>query len=389
MYKTEILYLVFWEEFYMKLMHLADLHIGKRVNEFSMIEDQRYILGEIIKIAEEEKVDTVMIAGDIYDKSQPSNEAVELFDDFLVKLSKLGLNIFAISGNHDSPERIAFAGRIMRESKVYMSPVYEGSTEKITIKDSYGNVNFFMLPFIKPAGVRRFFPNEEIESYQDAVDLAIGKMDVDERERNILITHQFVVGSERCESEEISVGGTDSVDAACFSKFDYVALGHLHRPQSCVRDTLRYSGTPLKYSFSEVNDKKSVTIITMEEKGNIKIDTVSLNPLRDMAELKGDFLTLADSALYTEDYVRIILTDKEDILDAVGQLQIIYPNLMRLEYDNERTRKNNEISSPANVKEKSSMELFSEFYELQNNIPLTEEQEEYMRKLIEEMWGEE
>ena len=373
----------------MKLMHLADLHIGKRVNEFSMLEDQRYILGEIIKIAEREKVDTVMIAGDIYDKSQPSNEAVELFDDFLVRLSRLGLNIFAISGNHDSPERIAFAGRIMQESRVFMSPVYEGNTEKITLTDDYGNINFFMLPFIKPAGVRRFFPDKEIASYQEAVALAVGKMEADERERNILITHQFVVGSERCESEEISVGGTDNVDASCFSKFDYTALGHLHRPQSCTRETVRYSGTPLKYSFSEVSDKKSVTIIELKEKGNIDIYTVPLIPLHNMVELRGSFSALSDSALYTEDYVRIILTDKDDILDAIGQLKIIYPNLMRLEYDNERTRKNNEISGASNVREKSSMELFSEFYELQNNAPMTDEQCKYMEKLIEEMWGEE
>lgn len=372
----------------MRLMHLADLHIGKRVNEFSMLDDQRYILEEIIKVAEQEKIDTVVIAGDIYDKSQPANEAVELFDDFLSAVSMQGINIFVISGNHDSPERIAFAGRIMKKSNVFMSPVYEGNTEKITLEDEYGKINFFMLPFIKPASVRRFFPDKEISDYQDAVNSAIERMDVDEKERNILITHQFVAGSERCESEEISVGGTDSVAASCFSKFDYTALGHLHRPQSCVKETLRYSGTPLKYSFSEVNDKKSVTVVEIKEKGNISISAIPLIPLHNMVEIKGSFSELADSSLYTEDYVRIILTDKEDVLDAIGQLQIIYPNLMRLEYDNERTRRNNDISSPTGVKEKSSIALFSEFYELQNNQPMSEEQNRYIEKLIEEMWGE-
>ena len=372
----------------MKLMHLADLHIGKRVNEFSMIEDQRYILDEILKITEEEKPDAVMIAGDVYDKTVPSAEAVELLDEFLFKLSKLAVSIFVISGNHDSPERIAFGGRIMKESRVYMSPVYEGEAKKITMEDEYGKVNFFLLPFIKPASVRRFFPDENIESYIDAIKAAVGNMDIDESERNVIITHQFVTGSERSESEELSVGGTDNVDVSCFYKFDYVALGHLHRPQKCTRDTVRYSGTPLKYSFSEANDNKSVTFVEMKEKGSVELYTVPLKPLHDMREIKGNFEEVSAGINYTEDYVRVILTDEDDVLDALGKLRIVYPNLMRLDYDNMRTRHNSEITGPSDVNTKSPMELFGEFYELCNNSPMTEEQEKYMGALIEKIWGD-
>ena len=266
----------------MKLIHLSDLHIGKRVNEFSMIEDQKYILNQILEIIREEEPDAVLIAGDIYDKSVPSAEAVEVFDDFLVSLAEAELPVFLISGNHDSAERLSFGGRILEKSRIHVSPVYHGETAPVTLRDSWGPVRVFLLPFVKPSQVRAFFPDREIETYTDAVAAAVESMDVDEKERNVLITHQFVTGSVRCESEELSVGGTDNVDAGVFEAFDYVALGHLHGPQSAGKETVRYCGSPLKYSFSEVRHQKSVTVLELREKGQVTVKTRPLTPRRDL-----------------------------------------------------------------------------------------------------------
>ena len=246
----------------MKFVHLSDLHIGKRVNGFSMLEDQKYILDSITEIIKTECPDAVFIAGDVYDKSVPPAEAVQLFDDFLVTLAQLNPKIFVISGNHDSAERIAFGGRLMESDGVYMSPVYNGRVIPVEINDKYGPVRIYMLPFIKPAHVRAAFPDEEIYSYTDAVRTAIDKMNIDTTVRNILITHQFVTGASKCDSEDITVGGTDNVDAYVFEPFDYTALGHIHGPQNAGSDSIRYCGTPLKYSFSECGHKKSVTVGT-------------------------------------------------------------------------------------------------------------------------------
>ena len=376
----------------MKFIHLSDLHLGKRVNEFSMLEDQEYILTKIINIIDEQKPDGVIIAGDVYDKSVPSAEAVELFDDFLVRLAKRNLKVFVISGNHDSAERIAFGGRLMDKSGIYMSPVFDGKVEPITLKDDYGDVNIYMLPFIKPSNVRRFYPENEIITYSDAVKTVINSMEIDETKRNILITHQFVTGAVRSESEDISVGGTDNVDASVFECFDYVALGHIHRSQKCGGcEYIRYSGTPLKYSFSEANDKKTVTVMEMNDKGNITLDFIPLIPKRDMVEIKGtyDELTLKsfyENTTYQDDYIHITLTDEEDIPDVLTKLRVIYKNIMKLDYDNKRTRTMNEISGAGDVKEKTPFEHFSEFYELQNGQPLSEEQTEFVSDIIEQLW---
>ena len=376
----------------MKLIHLSDLHLGKRVNEFSMLEDQEYILTKIINIIDEQKPDGVIIAGDVYDKSVPSAEAVELFDDFLVRLAKRNLKVFVISGNHDSAERIAFGGRLMDKSGIYMSPVFDGKVEPITLKDDFGDVNIYMLPFIKPSNVRRFYPENEIITYSDAVKTVINSMEIDETKRNILITHQFVTGAVRSESEDISVGGTDNVDASVFECFDYVALGHIHRSQKCGGgEYIRYSGTPLKYSFSEANDKKTVTVVEMNDKGNITLDFVPLVPKRDMVEIKGtyDELTLKsfyENTTYQDDYIHITLTDEEDIPDVLTKLRVIYKNIMKLDYDNKRTRTMNEISGAGDVKEKTPFEHFSEFYELQNGQPLSEEQTKFVSDIIEQLW---
>lgn len=378
----------------MKFIHLSDLHIGKRVNEFSMYEDQEYILSEIIKIIDSEKPDAVLIAGDVYDKSIPPSEAVTLFDRFLCFLSERNLQVFVISGNHDSPERLSFASRLIEKSGVHISPVYNGHIEPFKIEDEYGEVNIYMLPFIKPANVRRFFDDREITSYTDAMNAAISEMNVNNEDRNILITHQFVTGANRTESEEISVGGTDNVDVSVFDDFDYVALGHLHRPQNCLSERVRYCGTPLKYSFSEAKDKKSVTIVELKEKGSLEVRTADLVPKHEMREIKGKYEELTaksfyENTTYQTDYVHITLTDEEDIPDGVGKLRTIYHNLMKLDYDNKRTRSNAQIAGAQNIEEKTPLELFGDFYELQNNQPMSEEQKEYISSLIESIWEEE
>lgn len=372
----------------MKLLHLSDLHLGKRVYEYSMIPDQRYILNEILTIARSEKPDAVLIAGDVYDKSVPSAEAVQLLDEFLFGLSALCGHIFIISGNHDSPERIAFGARLMDKSGIHLSPVYDGKITPTVLYDEHGAVNIYMLPFIKPANVRAAFPDEEISGYTEAVAAAIAHMNVDENERNVLISHQFVTGSVRSESEEISVGGTDNVDALCYDSFDYVALGHIHSPQHCSRESLRYCGTPLKYSFSEAGDEKSVTVVELGEKGDVRVRTVPLTPLHELRELRGSYDELMARSFYdgtalTEDYVRITLTDEEDVFDAVGRLRTVYKGLMSLRYDNARTRTSAVVDAAEDTPEKSPEELFAELYRTQNNREMSDEQRDYMEKVFE------
>ena len=379
----------------MKLIHLSDIHLGKRVNEFSMLEDQAHILKKILAVVDEEKPDGVLIAGDVYDKSVPSTEAVQLFDDFLVRLAKRKLPVFIISGNHDSPERLSFANRLIDAAGIHLAPVYNGVVEPITLNDEYGPVNVYMLPFIKPAHVRGFFPDTEITSYSDAVAAAIGRMNIDKTQRNVLITHQFVTGAQRSDSEELSVGGTDNIGAEVFCDFDYVALGHIHGPQNMDSGRIRYCGSPLKYSFSEAAQQKSVTVAELKEKGTLEIHTVPLIPRRDMVELKGSYqkLTLRESyenTTYQEDYTHITLTDEEDIPDAVAKLRAVYHNLMKLDYDNTRTRHSAAISGAENVETRSPIALFAEFYELQNGLPMSAEQTELVASLIEKIWeGEE
>lgn len=375
----------------MKFIHISDLHLGKRLNEFSMLEDQEYILTKIINIIDEQKVDGVIIAGDVYDKSVPSAEAVELFDDFLVRLAKRDLKVFVISGNHDSAERIAFGGRLMNKSGIYMSPVYNGVVDPIVLSDDFGELNVYMLPFVKPTNVRRFFPENEIVSYTDALKTAIDAMNIDDSKRNILITHQFVTGAERTESEDFSVGGTDNVDASVFAGLDYVALGHIHRSQKCGEEFIRYCGTPLKYSFSEANDEKTVTIFDLKQKGDISYELIPLVPKRDLVEIKGtyDELTLKsfwENTSYNEDYMHITLTDEEDIPEVLTKLRVIYKNVMKLDYDNKRTRAANEINGADIVKNKTPFEYFSEFYEEQNGQELSDEQKEFVNEIIEKIW---
>ena len=377
----------------MKIIHLSDLHIGKRVNEFSMIEDQEYILREILRVIDAEKPQAVIIAGDVYDKSVPPAEAVRLFDDFLTRLAKRKLQVLVISGNHDSAERIAFGGRLMTLSGVHMSPVYTGDTEPVILEDEFGEIRFWMLPFIRPANVRAVYPDEEIDSYTAAVRAAVKHMDINPAVRNVLITHQFVTGASRSESEDISVGGTDNVDASVFDGFDYIALGHIHGPQNIGSERIRYCGTPLKYSFSEKDHIKSVTVVELGAKGDAVMHTVPLIPRHDMREIRGtyDELTLKGNWENTavQDYLRVILTDEEDVPDALARLRTVYPNIMRLEYDNQRTRAAVPVGEAENIEHKTEIELFMEFFEKQNGQPMSPEQRTLSEKIIEQLKEEE
>ena len=374
----------------MKLIHLSDLHIGKRVNEVSMIAEQVYILNRILAAIDAEQPDAVLIAGDVYDKSVPSAEAVTLFDDFLCHLAEKNQQVFIISGNHDSAERLAFGGRLMESKGIHLSPVYDGNIAPITLTDEHGEVHFWLLPFLKPAHVKRFYPDEGIESYTDACRVAVEKMGIDATRRNVILVHQFVTGSSTCDSEEISVGGTDNVDAEVFAGFDYVALGHIHGPQNIGSERIRYCGTPLKYSFSEAKHEKSITVVELGQKGSFELRTIPLTPLHDMREIRGSYEEVTAKSFYAhtavEDYLHITLTDEEDVPEAMARLRVIYPNLMKLTYDNARTRSNAVIDGAVDVQKKSPLQLFGELYAHLNGQPMSDIQHDFMRELIESIW---
>lgn len=372
----------------MRFAHLSDLHIGKRVNGFSMIEDQKYILNQVIEIIKREEVEAVILAGDIYDKTIPSAEAVQVLDDFLIQLSNLNLPIFVISGNHDSAERLSFGARVLRKSQIYISELYNGEITPITLEDEYGKIHVYLMPFLKPALVRQALGREEIVTYQDAVEMAIHQIPLKEEDRNILVAHQFVIGASKSDSEEVSVGGLDQISHTLFESFDYTALGHIHGPQHIGKETIRYCGTPLKYSFSEEAHTKSVTIIDLEQKGKTTIRMVPLIPMRDMRKIRGKYEEIISQALVDnrslEDYIQITLTDEEDVLNGLENLRKIYPNIMRFEYDNKRTREQNELTNTVVIEQRSELELFEEFYFLQNNQEISKEQRELLQAIIEE-----
>ena len=377
----------------MRFLHLSDLHLGKRVCEFSMLDDQQFILEQILALLDTHPVDAVLLAGDLYDKPVPPAEAVRMLDWFLTALARRGLPVFAVAGNHDSADRVAFGSALLAESKVYVSPVFTGAPAPITLTDAYGPVDLYLLPFLKPATVRHIYPDEPVESYNDALACVLRHMQPDTARRSVVVAHQFVAGAASCESEEPSVGGIDWVDAALFDAFDYVALGHLHSPQKVGRDTMRYCGTPLKYSFSEAHQQKSVTFVELGPKGDVTVSTEPLTPQHDLRELRGSYMELTDRRSYegtaVDDYLHITLTDEQDIPDALARLRVIYPNLMRLDYDNCRTQSQQELDAPAQAAQKTPLEHVADFYRLQNNQPLTEEQAAFCQQLIEQLWKEE
>jgi len=376
----------------MKFFHLSDLHLGKRVNEFSMLEDQWDILQKIVVFAKEHKPDAVLIAGDVYDKSMPIVEAVQLLDRFLVWLNELGITVFIVSGNHDNAERVAFGAELLKNSSVHIVQSYNGKIAPVTLSDGYGDINIWMLPYLKPSLIRRHFPDRDVNTYSDAISAALSNANLDISARNVLVAHQFVTGAITSESEEISVGGSENVDSSVFDGFDYVALGHIHRPQQICRETLRYSGTPLKYSFSEASHTKSVTVVDMDGKGEIKITELPLAPLRDMREVRGTYNEIMNRNSYrgtnTEDYVHIVLTDEQDEPDAMAKLRNVYPNLMRLGYDNRRTQAASSLETVASTEKKTPSQLFGELFEMQNGQPMSEEQSKYVTNLFNEIWEE-
>ncbi len=376
----------------MRFLHLSDLHLGKRVCEFSMLEDQRHILGQILTLLDDHPVNGVILAGDLYDKPVPPAEAVRLLDWFLTQLAARKLPVFAVSGNHDSADRIAFGAHLLTDSQIYLSPVFEGAPVPISLQDDYGTVDIYLLPFLKPATVRHIYPDADIQSYNDAIAQVLQHCTPVPSHRNVLVAHQFVAGAAACESEEPSVGGVDCIDAALFDAFDYVALGHLHSPQKVGRDTVRYCGTPLKYSFSEAAQQKSATFVELGPKGQVQLSTIPLSPLHDLRQLRGSYIELTDRRRYegtaTDDYLQITLTDEQDIPDALARLRVIYPNLMQLDYDNRRTRESREICAPEHTEQRTPLEHFAAFYELQNNQPLSKEQSAFCQKLIESIWKE-
>lgn len=377
-------------------MHLADLHLGKRVNGFSMMEDQEYILNRILEIMEEEQPDGLLIAGDVYDKTIPPAEAVRLMDDFLTAVATKHVPVFLISGNHDSAERVAFGHQLMQGSGIWISPVYDGTIRHHTLEDRWGEVNIYLLPFLRPSVVRSFFPDVEIEDYTDALRTIVEDLQVDTSRRNVVLAHQFVTAAgalpETCDSEQLSVGGLDRVDGSVFSPFDYTALGHLHGPQRVGSETIRYAGSPLKYSFSELHQKKSVTVVELRAKGEMEIRQIPLQPRREMTELRGTFEEILEEARKKgepqTDYYHMILTDETDVVDALSRLREYYPNIMLLDYDNRRTRSQKEVEQLDRVEERTPGELFAALYEQQNGQEMDSDRKEYLDGLIREIWEE-
>lgn len=370
----------------MRFLHLADLHIGKRVNGFSMIEDQKFVFEQVYNVIENEKIDGIIMAGDIYDKPVPSAEAVKLFDEMLTRLVSINLPIFVISGNHDSAERIGFGSDILSAAKVYMSRVYNGNLQKIELEDDYGKINVYLLPFIKPATVKNIYKEAEIKDYDDALEYVLSQEKIDETKRNVIVSHQFVTGAMRSESEEVSVGGLDNVSVENYEAFDYVALGHIHRAQQMGRESARYAGTLLKYSFSEEKHNKSMTIVDLKEKGNIEIKEIPVKLLHDLKTIKGKFSKITSEEFYKElkkeDYYRAVLTDEDDILNAIGKLKSIYPNLMSMEYDNTRTRSYSVVDNVETGEAKSPLDYFEEFFEKQNGRKMSEKQRNYLLEIL-------
>ena len=377
-------------------MHLADLHLGKRVNGFSMMEDQEYILNRILEIMEEEQPDGLLIAGDVYDKTIPPAEAVRRMDDFLTAVAEKHVPVFLISGNHDSAERVAFGHQLMQGSGIWISPVYDGTIRHHTLGDRWGEVNIYLIPFLRPSVVRSFFPDVEIEDYTDALRTIIEDLQVDTSRRNVVLAHQFVTAAgalpETCDSEQLSVGGLDRVDGSVFSPFDYTALGHLHGPQRVGSETIRYAGSPLKYSFSELHQKKSVTVAELRAKGETEIRQNPLQPRREMTELRGTFEEILEEARKKgepqTDYYHMILTDETDVVDALSRLREYYPNIMLLDYDNRRTRSQKDVEQLDRVEERTPGELFAALYEQQNGQEMDSDRKEYLDGLIREIWEE-
>lgn len=377
----------------MRILHLADLHLGKRVNEMSMIEDQKYILDQIITLVKEENISIILLCGDIYDKAIPTIEAIHLLDEFLEQLTEMNKKILMISGNHDSIDRLSFGKYLFQHSNLYIASQFEKEIEKIVIKENDVTVNFYMLPFVKPAYLNHKL-KIQTESYQECFSYLFEHTKVLEKETNILLTHQFVIaGQEKPElsdSETSSLGGIDQIDFHMFDAFDYVALGHIHKPQAMGREMVRYAGSILKYSFSEISMDKKATILTINENKKIELSYRMLKPLHDMREIECSLETLLKKECEIgdpQDYMHVILTDEEQILDAIGKVRTIYPNVMQISFKNRRYMKQFESIQikEDQISDQTPMELFEQFYKIQNHIDLDKESAKLALSVFEEV----
>ena len=376
----------------MKFAHVSDLHLGIDLSGYSLMEDQKYILDRMLEIFLEQKVDAVIIAGDVYDKGVASLEAIRLFEKFLRNLAEKHLEVFVISGNHDTAERLSFGSEFMEGSGIHFSRPYCGKIESVVMKDEHGPLNIYLLPFVRPQLVRYVHPEKEIGSFQDCVELAVNEMEIDPSQRNVLVAHQAIINVDRCDSENTVIGNLDSMGVEVFEDFDYVALGHIHGPQTLgKKKNIRYCGTPLKYSLSEKDHRKSVTIVDMGPKGTVDLATCDLVPLRDVREVRGNFADVISMAgkdgKNPDDYVKVILTDENEILNGMANLRNVYPHIVGLSYDNERSRNTRKVDDIENVKSLDPAELFDQFYFNSNGIPMDNAQKEFVSGLISEIWG--
>ena len=377
----------------MKFLHIADLHLGKSLKEFDLFKDQEYILNQILEIIKEKSVDAVLIAGDVYDKAIPSEAATNLLDYFLCSLSKIGVKTFIISGNHDSDDRLNYGSSLFKTNQIFICSKYNGSLDKYTVEDAQGEVDIYLLPFVKAAQVRHFFPEEEISSYEDAVKVILEKAGVDFKRRNIIGAHQFVTGR----TEDPALGGSEGIGTQsvglvekigydCFDGFDYVALGHIHSPQKVGREEVRYSGSPLKYSLSEANNQKSIPVVELGKKGEVSIELIPLKPLRDLRHVKGKLKILLDkeNIKARDDFIYATLTDENIINDAMGIFQQIYPNTVSIDYDNSHTKAMEHVDISKIAENKSFAELIGDFYHMIYGCEISEEEMNYMRMVARE-----
>ena len=377
----------------MRLLHLGDLHLGKSLGDFDLIEDQKYILDQILAVIRDKAVDAVLIAGDVYDKAIPSEAATNLLDYFLCHLSETGVKTFLISGNHDSDDRLNYGSQLFQTSQIFISSVYRGTLAKYTVEDELGEVDVYLLPFVKASQVRHYFPDAKIDSYDDAVRVILAEAHIDPKRRNVIVAHQFVTGK----SEEPALAGSESMGTQsvglvekigydCFDAFDYVALGHIHSPQRVGREEVRYAGSPLKYSLSEVNNTKSMPLVTLGEKGQVSVELIPLTPMRDLRHIKGPIHELLDKkhVQSPEDFIYATLTDEEIIGDVMGIFQQIYPNTVKIDYDNSHTREIEQVDLSHIVVNKSFSELISDFYRLMYQCEISEEEMDYMKMAAQE-----
>lgn len=372
----------------MRFIHISDLHLGKKVYEYSMLEEQKNALWQVLATVDEEKVDGIFIAGDIYDKSIPTIEAMEVYDSFLVELSNRNIDVFIISGNHDSPERVGFGAEFFKSKRIYISKAYEGKIQYVDKEDTYGNVRIHLIPFLKPANVRRFHQEAEINDYNSAIRTVVDNMELYKEGRNIVLVHQFITGAVRSQSEESFLGGMDNIEYDLFDEFDYVALGHIHKAQAMGRQQVRYSGALVKYALDENNHVKSMTLVEIKNKGEVETRMIPIKPIHDMRCIEGTYMELTDRKNYidtkVDDYLHVVLKDEEDVPDALRKLRVIYPNILKLEYDNTRTRQRNSVLDRKAIKNKEPIEYIEELYKIQNNENMSKEQALMLQRIMED-----